>query len=307
MHRDDVCKFSLNLEYHLLELRNQLLAPSYRHGGYRQFVVHDPKRRLIHVPTVRDQVLHQAVWNVLFPFFDHRFCEGVTSCRPKRGTDLARRIIRGWTRSRRKIWILHVDVKKCFDSLSHHILQNRISTWIDDAETLGLLQTIIDSYAVSPGLGIPLGNLTSQLFCNVYFMPIDRWLDGTVGNELWVRYADDIFVKGISPDALELISNDLQRRLSTIDFKSRVDIQCIHGFEALGSRWFYGGGQSLARPTRRRSLSLLLERARAFQDNALSQGSFVASAASIRGLSLGDHRWRKQVQHEILEVDYGRT
>jgi retron-type reverse transcriptase len=94
--RADIQIFERSLETNLLELRRELHDRSYQHGTYRSFVVRDPKRRLIHVPTVRDQVVHQMVWNILFPFFNSRFSPSATSCRPGMGTSAARAIIRRW-------------------------------------------------------------------------------------------------------------------------------------------------------------------------------------------------------------------
>ena len=304
-HRDDVRIFERNLEANLLSLRADLIGRTYAHGPYRSFEVRDPKRRLIHVPSVRDQVLHQAVWNILFPFFNARFSPSATSCRPGMGTSAARAVIRRWGKRRSSRFVLHADVVKCFDSISHTRIEARMAEWIDCAETMALVSTILSSYAstrIDDRHGIPLGNLTSQLFCNVAFMETDRALDARFGIGRWVRYADDLFVVGTDKDGLRSASEFVANRLAAEGLESRSEIRPHHGFEALGSRRFHGGFESVARATRNRSGKLAVRRAKSFAAGQCSQNSLRSTYASLAGLDATDLRWTKTLRTAILEA-----
>lgn len=310
--RGEVRCFEENLEANLLEIRSVLTDRSYVHGAYRSFVVHDPKRRLIHVPSVRDQVVHQAAWNVLFPFFNARFSPSATSCRPGMGTSAARAVIRRWGKDMETRYVLHMDVVKCFDSISHGRLAERLGSWIDCADTLGLLGKVIESYSVngSPLLpqggagggprGIPLGNLTSQLFCNLAFMDFDRQLDQSVGIGNWIRYADDTFVRGSDRVSLGGIAASAEASLAAEGLRCRSEIRPYHGFEALGSRWFIGGSESVARSTRARSLRLAGWRSTQCARGEVSQNGLRATFDSLRGLAPDDSRWTKRVRDAIM-------
>ncbi len=304
-HRADVCLFERRLESNLLSVRDVLRDRTHTHGSYRAFIVHDPKRRLIHVPTVRDQVVHQAVWNVLFPFFNRRFSPSTTSCRPGMGTSAARSVIRKWGKNRATQFVLHMDVVKCFDSISHEKLEIRVSQWIDCKETLLLVSKILSSYSsgfLDTRHGIPLGNLTSQLFCNVAFMDFDREMDLHFGIGSWVRYADDVFVVDVNKDRLRRASVFISSLLSNEGLKCRIGIHLYHGFEALGSRWFHGGFESIMRATRNRAIRLLQKRFRAHRAGERSQQSVRSSFDSLIGLAVHDRRWTKQLQQVILET-----
>jgi len=121
--RAEVREFENKLEENLLKLMISLQTGSYLHGGYQKFLVHDPKRRTISAPSVRDHVVHQAIYNVLYPFFDRVFLSCSFSCRKNKGTHLAMKVLDKFIRKESKnyredCWILHGDIKKCFDSIN---------------------------------------------------------------------------------------------------------------------------------------------------------------------------------------------
>lgn len=292
--------FERSLEANLLELRHSLRDHSYQHGSYRSFVVHDPKCRLIHVPIVCDQVVHQMIWNILFPFFNGRFSPSATSCRPDMGTSAARAVIRRWGKMPDTRFVLHMDVHKCFDSIPHDMLARRLEVWIRCDATMSLLRKVIGSF--SSGRGIPLGNLTSQLFCNVVFLDVDRLLDSAVGVGNWVRYADDLFVRAGDKQVGADISKLIATVLELDGLVCRVDIRPYHGFEALGARWFDGGFESIARRTRARALWLASRRSLMFSNGSYSLHRFRSTFDSLRGLAIEDKRWTKCVQAAILEA-----
>jgi retron-type reverse transcriptase len=306
--RADVRAFERRLEDKLLSLRRELANETYRHGSYRRFVVHDPKRRMISAPQIRDQVVHQAIWNVLFPHFDRRFSAAVHSCRPGRGTQSAVLKIAKTARrlsGRGKVWILHLDVVKFFDSVDHAALRGNLRRAISCPRTLKLLDGIIDGYNsdLPIGRGIPLGNLTSQLFCNVMLMSVDRWMDGGNFAGSYARYADDLFVLGNDRSSLNGLSREIIDKLLSLGLRCRFRVVRYHGFEALGKRFFYDG-MAIRRSTRVNAVFKLKTALLAYASGAISANWLDSVAASLNGLSrpVSDPRWTKKLGKDILTI-----
>lgn len=199
MKKPDVLAFAERAEEHLLELAGDLSSGQYAHGQYTRFVVHDPKRREIAKASVRDRVLHHAIHRVLAPLFDRSFIFDSYSSRIGKGTHTAGKRFRqfAWTLSRNRtktIWVLQLDVRKFFDSIDHRVLLGLLERRIKNDRTMQLLDIIIQSFETSPGKGISLGNLTSQLFSSVYLDPLDQFVKRTLQVRCYLRYADDIAV-----------------------------------------------------------------------------------------------------------------
>jgi retron-type reverse transcriptase len=169
--RRDVQEFGFRLIDNLALLHDDLTTRRYRHGGYDAFSIADPKPRSIHKASVRDRVIHHSIYRVLYPFFDRTFISHSFSCRNGKGTHRAiaeyRRLVRVVSRNNtRTCWVLKTDVRKFFASIDHDILVNILDGYIPDKEILWLLKQVIESFSsASPGIGLPLGNLTSQWSC----------------------------------------------------------------------------------------------------------------------------------------------
>jgi len=241
-----VSEFDAKLEDNLLELRNDLLCGHYQHGGYQSFFVQDTKKRMISAPSVRDHIVHQAIYNILYKFYDKLFCFASFSCRNNRGLHLALNSIQRylWQFKNRDCWVLHGDIKKCFDSINHYILKQIISERINCVKTICILDKIINSYSINTfGCGIPLGNLTSQLFINIYLNRLDEYVKERLKIKRYIRYADDFYcfcdTKKDCSQIAEDIRNFLKQELS-LDFP--LDHQQIRhsysGVPALGQIFF---------------------------------------------------------------------
>lgn len=201
--KKDVQEFSRNLIDNIIALHGDLVNKVYRHGGYHSFYINDPKRRHIHKASVRDRLLHHAVCRLLYLFFEKTFIHDSYSCRLEKGTDkaierfnvCARKESRNNTRT---VWILKCDIKKFFASVNHKILLEILSEYIPDRDILRLLYDIIGSYhgVGNRGIGLPLGNLTSQLFANVYMNVFDQWIKHRLKIRSYIRYADDFVLFG---------------------------------------------------------------------------------------------------------------
>lgn len=249
--RRAVIGFEANLEDNLLNLRNDLLLGHYQHGGYRTFLVRDPKRRVISAPSVSDHIVHQAVHNILYEFYDRTFCFASFSCRDKKGLHLALKFIRRYLNQfrGRKCWVLHGDIQKCFDSINHRILKIIIAERIRCERTLSLLDEIINSYEMGSSVGdkdahgIPLGNLTSQLFINVYLDALDKYIKEKLRIKRYLRYADDFYIFFDSQKDCFLVSDKIRDFLKNeLSLNFPLDHQQINnsrlGVPALGQVFF---------------------------------------------------------------------
>jgi RNA-directed DNA polymerase len=220
----DVQEFENNLMGNIIRLHIYFQNQTYRHGGYHAFRIADPKPRQIHKASVRDRLVHHAVHRLLCPFFDKLFIADSFSCREDKGTHaalnrfraLAHQVSRNHTRT---CWVLKCDIRKFFASVDRGTLLRVLSSHIYDINIINLLREIIGSFdSGRPGTGIPLGNLTSQLFANVYLNELDQFVKQGLKFSNYVRYADDfIFLSpcknelmAILPIVSDFLENDLR-------------------------------------------------------------------------------------------------
>lgn len=205
----DVQEFSLYLMDNLFSLYSDLMNHTYHHGPYQAFSIHDPKPRSIHKASVRDRLLHHAIYRILYPFFDRTFIADSYSCRIGKGThkalerfkEFGNKVSRNNTRTR---WILKCDIRKFFASVDQATLQKILESYIPNEQILALLQEIIASfYSTSPGKGLPLGNLTSQLLVNIYMNEFDQFMKHTLKAKYYIRYADDFVIFSADKEWLE--------------------------------------------------------------------------------------------------------
>lgn len=195
--RADVQLFERDLAGNILSLHDSLADFSYRHAPYEAFAVSDPKPRNIHKATVADRVLHRALYRRLYPFFDRLFIADSFSCRVGKGTHkaldrfraMAARVSRNHTRT---CWVLKCDIRKFFASIDHEVLLRLLAGRVADEKVLWLLGRVIGSFSSgTPGVGLPLGNLTSQLFANIYLDRLDQFVKHRLKAAHYLRYADD--------------------------------------------------------------------------------------------------------------------
>lgn len=206
----DVAEFELHLEESIFALHDELADNTYQHGPYKEFVVCDPKRRAIHKACVRDRVVQQAVFQVLYPLFDQHFIHDSFSSRLNKGTHLG---VARLERAMRKITLnwkqpacaLKCDIRKFFDSIDHRILKDLLYRQVVDKETQNLLETILNSFEKSLGKGLPLGNVTSQLFANVYINELDQYVKHDLKQKYYFRYCDDFVILASTYSELKVL------------------------------------------------------------------------------------------------------
>lgn len=202
----DVLEFEFNLMSNILDLHNDLKNKTYQHGSYEHFKVSDPKPRDIHKASVRDRLLHHAIYKILYPIYDKKFISDSYSCRNNKGTHKAiiqfekfvRKVSDNYTT---QCYILKCDIKKFFASVNHSILIKILEKRILDTDILGLLKNIIFSFSS----GLPLGNLTSQLLVNIYMNEFDQYVKHNLKFIYYIRYADDFVFVSKDKNYLELV------------------------------------------------------------------------------------------------------
>lgn len=207
--RPGVAEFGLDLERQLLALQRELENGEYQPGGYRLFTIYDRKPRVIAAAPFRDRVVHHAVMNLIEPALDRTFISDSYACRVGKGVHLAVDRYQAWAQTYR--YALKLDVQQYFPSIDQEILKTKLRRRIKDRRALELLDRIIDGAPknyTAPGYfpgddlfsplqrrtGIPIGNLTSQFFANLYLDDLDHYIKQTLGVRPYLRYVDDMAV-----------------------------------------------------------------------------------------------------------------
>lgn len=215
-YRDDVLVFTDRLEENLIELQNELIWQTYKVGKYRQFYVREPKLRLVMALQYRDRIVQWAIYRQLYPFYDKMFIEDSYACRRGKGSHKAADKLQYWLRqvSRKpgKWYYLKLDISKYFYRVDHLVLLEILSRRIKDPRLFQLLREIINSEdtrfglpaGVSPDecpeedwlsdVGMPIGNLTSQLFANIYLNELDQLCKHELHLHYYIRYMDDVII-----------------------------------------------------------------------------------------------------------------
>lgn len=221
-NKKDVQEFSINLMDNIFSLHRDLFNHTYKHGGYQAFKINDPKPRDIHKASVKDRLLHHAIYRKLYPFFDKTFIADSYSCRENKGTHKAvnqfRKVANKTSKNNTKTcWILKCDIKKFFASIDHESLINILSEYIPDKNIMWLLENVIESFPA----GLPLGNLTSQLFVNIYMNKFDQFTKHKLKAKDYIRYADDFVIflqdkkqlENIIPEIEKFLNEELKLKL----------------------------------------------------------------------------------------------
>lgn len=245
----DVQEFEWKLEENIFELHRELTSKKYRHGPYTSFYLQDPKQRHIHKARVRDRILHHAMFTVLNPVFEETFIASSFSCRIGKGThkgvDAIAKFGRKVSRNGFEPCLaLKCDMKKFFGSVDHDVLLRAIKKRIRDNDALWLVEEVVESYT-SPNSnlferkGLPIGNLTSQLFANIYLNVFDHFVKQELGVKHYARYTDDFAVvsasEGYLKNLLPRISSFLKDELLLELHPKKVSIRKYRqGFDFLG-------------------------------------------------------------------------
>ncbi|MBI4136113.1 MAG: group II intron reverse transcriptase domain-containing protein [Candidatus Vogelbacteria bacterium] len=262
-HKRDVQEFHFRLMDNLLSLQRDLQNQTYCHGPYQHFRIHDPKPRDIHKASVRDRLVHHAIYRALYWFYHQVFISDSYSCRLGKGTLRAINRFRGLAyevsqNHTRTCWVLKCDIRKFFASIDQATLLSILRERITDQDILWLLEQVIGSFhSMQNGVGLPLGNLTSQLFVNVYLNEFDQFMKRELKVKHYLRYADDFVL--LSDDCswlenqLPLIDQFLTEKLKLALHPDKIVLKTISsGLDFLG--WVHFTDHRVLRTMMRRRM-----------------------------------------------------
>jgi len=268
-NKKDVRMFSFNLMDNILQLHRDLKSHTYRHGDYQCFKINDPKPRIIHKALVRDRLLHHAIYRILYPFFDKTFIADSFSCRNNKGTHKAIDRFRRFSyivskNNTKQCWVLKCDIRRFFASIDQNVLINILKQYIQDENIISLLQEVIFSFKPN---GLPLGNLTSQLFANMYLNELDQFVKHKLEVKYYTRYADDFLIMSEDKKYLEHLINPisqfLQNELKLTLHPDKVFIKTLSsGIDFLG--WINFFDHKVIRKTTKKRM---FNKLRAFYNN----------------------------------------
>ena len=185
-----VRQFATGLDDRVAEMEKAISEGIFPVGRFHQFLIRDPKERVITAPCFDERVLHHAIMNVCEPVLDRWLIDDTFACRRGKGREAA--ILRAQHFTHNAAWCLKLDVRKYFESISHQRLLHLLESRFKDERLLQLLNRIIAAYRGEIGIGVPIGSLTSQHFANFYLGWLDRFVKETLRVRGYVRYMDDM-------------------------------------------------------------------------------------------------------------------
>jgi RNA-directed DNA polymerase len=225
--------FERALDRELPALQRELAAECYQPGAYRSFLIHEPKRRKISAAPFRDRVVHHALCNVIEPVFERRFI--ADSFANRRGKGSHRALDRCTHFMRRHRYVMHLDVQQFFPGIDHALLKGILTRTVACRPTLALCDRIIDSgrgllaneydmmyfagddlFASLRPRGLPIGNLTSQFWANVYLNELDQFVKHRLKARAYLRYVDDMLLFADDKAALHCWRGEIIERLASL-------------------------------------------------------------------------------------------
>lgn len=320
-----VCQFDFFLENNLIKLRYLLSSGSYIPSPYAHFTIYDPKTRQVAAPAFNDRVLQHSLVSTIEPSFEKKFIFDSYACRKEKGSHFGARRVKKFLMAARcingrekEVYVLQCDVEKFFQSISWDVLLALVSKTIQCPQTLKLIEKIVTThhkttdkadkkaeeeaaqlslFSSKPAVndvisipfrrGLPIGNLTSQLFANIYLNELDHFVKETLRERWYARYMDDFLI--ISPDRHHLVEirekirGFLKEKLALNLHRKKVTINSVKdGVPFVGYRIFYD--HMLVRgSTLRRMQKKYRRRVRLLKKGLISENELSYTQSSIRG------------------------
>lgn len=224
-------RFAEDALSNLIRIQTALRAGTYTFGPYQVFTVEEKKRREVVDAPMPDRIVHWVLYRHLLPIWLPRFIHDTYGNLPERGTHAALRRLASFARKPDNTWALQLDISKYFYAVPHAPLKARVLRYIGDHKLRLLITNLIDSfrtgtqydelfspesrYRKSAAKGMPIGNLSSQLFANIYLHDFDHWVKESLRVAAYVRYVDDICILGSNPEDLHKLAEIMIERLDT--------------------------------------------------------------------------------------------
>lgn len=217
---------------YLIAIQKALHERRYTFGPYKTFTVREKKFRDVVDAPMKDRIVHWMLYQYLLPIWQPRFIHDTYGNLPGLGTHAAVLRLAQFARSEQATWVLQLDISKYFYSVNHDLLKACALRHIGDHELRVLLANLIDSfrtgadydhlfgpdtlYRQTAAKGMPIGNLTSQLFANIFLNDFDHWIKETLRVQRYVRYVDDMAILGKSPEELQILCEQITTKLASI-------------------------------------------------------------------------------------------
>ena len=287
--------FWIELESELLRLERELRTGGYAPRPYRTFVIQEPKQRRICAGDFRDRVVHHSLCSVIEPFLERSYIFDSYACRKGKGSHAA--ILRTQKFIKKFKFYLKLDVRKFFDSVDHDVLKKQLRRKFKDRKLLDLFDIIIDHQVpwTEEGRGIPIGNLTSQHFANLYLDQVDHFIKDVLGIKGYVRYMDDMVLFGNEKSELWDAFGEIDRflyeslRLS-VKTQSVILYPNFEGISFLGFRVF-PGVLRIDRRGWKRFRYKFIKKHRAFEKGLIDYITLIRSSSALVGhVSFADSR-----------------
>lgn len=226
-YKKDVIIFQAELTSNLSDLYHSLMNQTYEHGPYSVFHISDPKPRTIHKASVRDRVVHRLIYDKLCRYFGLKFIFSSYSCQKQKGTHKALDQFNFFAgkvskNNSQTCYVLKCDIKKFFASIDHAVLFKILKRYIVDQNIVWLIEKVVSSfYSNHSGIGLPLGNLTSQILANVYMHEFDMFMKQGLRIKYYIRYTDDFvilsdnkeYLNSLLPKISEFLEKELKLKL----------------------------------------------------------------------------------------------
>jgi hypothetical protein len=276
-----VIRFCRNTDKNLAALRERLRSLDCGWGGYHSFLIKDPKPRVISAVPFEQRVMQHAIMNALEGVFDRPMIYHSYACRKNKGTHAA--VLYAFKQCGAHPHFLKLDIRKYFDSVNHDALKKMLFRLIKDYRVLQYLFDIIDSYETAPGRGIPIGNLTSQFFANLYLAGMDHYILEKLRPSAYCRYMDDFVLWSPTPahlrSALEHIDRYVNANLR-LELKKPVLDAAQTGLPFLGFL-IKPNGIYLQQKSKKRFQSRMKEINAALDRGAISEAQAAVRAQSV--------------------------
>lgn len=215
-YKTSVLSYRRNLEDNIINAINQLTWKEWEPSRYREFYIHDPKKRLISAPPFKDRVVHHALVQVITPLFERKFIADSFACRAGKGTHAAKERVEAFAAAAFRNWgeyyVLKADISGFFYNIDRQVLLELIRRTISDRDVLWLIRRIVE--CDGDDKGIPIGALTSQLFANIYMNELDHYVKDCRGVKMYARYMDDFVIIHKDKAYLQGLLVDIRRFLT---------------------------------------------------------------------------------------------
>lgn len=309
-YRLEVMAFAAKLEDNLIVIQRGMMDGTYELGPYRKLWVYVPKKRLVMALAYPDRIVQWSLYQYLMPIYDKLFIEDSYACRKNKGSHKAAKRLQYWMRQvARKPgpgwYCLKLDISKYFYRVNHEKLLEILGQRIKDPEMLDFIRGVVNSRAEPFGLprgrtpqntppeewlydvGMPIGNLTSQLFANIYLNELDQYAKHQLHIHYYVRYMDDVIILGPDKETLKDWKAAIEiflRDALALDLNDKTSIRPVRlGVEFVGVR-IWPTHMKLRKSTVRRLKREVRKISERYAAGEMSQTDFNRRAASIKGL-----------------------